>query len=347
MPALHAFDYLEAADGTAVPPVCVALGDEPFLKSLVLAELRRVVLADDDGEFSLTRFDGRTVEARSVFDELATVALFGGRRLIVIDDADEFVSAHRPALEDYVSRPKSAGVLALVVGTWPATTRLAKAVAASGLAIECKQPPAARLLKWLIGWAKRQHAAKLERDAAELLLEIAGDGLGLVDQELAKLAAAAGDKPIGVELVEQLVGGWRAKTTWDMLDAAAEGRTRQALLELERLLLAGETPIGLLGQIGSTLRRFATATRFIEQAEAAGQRVNLRLALETAGVKPIPFIMSKNEAQLRRLGRQRAGKLFQWVLDADLALKGPSSQPARARIVLEQLIARLAAGHKT
>jgi hypothetical protein len=57
--------------------------------------------------------------------------------------------------------------------------------------------------------------------------------------------------------------------------------------------------------------------------------------------------MSKNESQLRRLGRQRARKLFQWVLDADLALKGPSSQPARARIALEQLIARLAAGPTT
>ena len=157
-------------------------------------------------------------------------------------------------------------------------------------------------------------------------------------------SAAAGTKPIGVEMVEQFVGGWRAKTTWDMLDAAAEGRARQALVELDRLLLAGETPIGLLGQIGSTLRRFAAATRFIEQAEADGRRTNLRQALEAAGVKPVPFIMNKNEAQLRRVGRQRASKLFQWVLDADLALKGPSSQPARARIVLEQLIARLAEG---
>jgi DNA polymerase-3 subunit delta len=343
MPALHAFDYLEAADRTDVRPVCVAAGDEPFLKSLVLAELRCVVLAGEDGEFSLTRFDGRTAEARSVFDELATVALFGGgRRLIVVDDADDFVSEHRSALEDYVAHPRATGVLALVVQTWPSSTRLAKAVATSGLSIECKAPATPALVKWFIGRAKRQHGAKLERDAADLLLEIAGDGLGLVDQELAKLASAAGPKPITVELVEQMVGGWRAKTTWDMLDAAAEGRTQQALVELDRLLLAGETPIGLLGQVGSTLRRFASATRFIEQAEAAGRPASLRQALEAAGAKPIPFILGKNEKQLRRLGRQRAKKLFEWVLDADLALKGTSSQPARARIVLEQLIVRLA-----
>src|SRR5438552_4527791 len=107
MATLHAFDYLEAAEGTAVPPVCVAHGDEPFLKSLVLAELRRIVLGGDDGEFSLTRFDGRTVEARSVFDELATMALFGGQRLIAIDDADDFVSANRGLLENYVARPNA------------------------------------------------------------------------------------------------------------------------------------------------------------------------------------------------------------------------------------------------
>jgi DNA polymerase-3 subunit delta len=165
--------------------------------------------------------------------------------------------------------------------------------------------------------------------------------MGLLDQELAKLAAAAGQSAITAELVQQLVGGWRAKTAWDMLDAALEGRTKQALVELDRLLLSGEMPIAILGQIAASLRRFAAAARHIEQAEAAGRKTSLRQALEAAGVKPVPFIMNKAEAQLKQLGRQRAGQLLSWLLEADLALKGGSSSPPKARIVLEQLLVRI------
>jgi hypothetical protein len=66
----------------------------------------------------------------------------------------------------------------------------------------------------------------------------------------------------------------------------------------------------------------------------------LRQALERAGVKP--FLIGKVEPQLRRLGRTRAGQLYRWLLEADLALKGSSSSPARARLVLEKLIVRIA-----
>lgn len=342
MPAVHALDFLAEKTHAPAQACCVLFGDEPFLKGLALAEVRQMVLGDGEAEFALTRFDGRNAEWRSVADELFTAGLFGGgRRLVVVDDADDFVSDHRAQLEETTARVNRTGTLVLIVQSWPGNTRLAKQVAASGLAIECKSPPPARLVKWLSTLARDRHDARLERDAAETLLEIVGPELGLLDQELAKLAAAANGQPITAERVQQLVGGWRAKTAWDMLDAAVEGRTGQALIELDRLLLSGENPIAIMGQIGATLRRFAAATRFIELTEASGGRANLRQALEMAGIKS--FVVQKSEGQLRKLGRERAGQIYTWLLEADLALKGQSSAPARARTVLEQLVVRLGA----
>ena len=341
--ATTAIEYVQAKEAAAPPAVCVVFGDEPFFKRLALAELRRRVVPDGDAEFSLATFDGEAVEPRDVFDELSGVALFGsGRKLVIVEDADDFVSRHRATLEDYVARPKPSGVLVLVVKTWASNTRLYKAIESSGLQIDGSGPTAAALTKWLVGWAKTAHQAKLARDAAELLVEILGPEPGLIDQELAKLAAAGGEsREITAELVQKLVGGWRAQTTWDMLDAALAGNAASALEQLDRLLLSGEEAIGVLAQISSSLRRFAAATRVIEQQEAQGKRPNLRAALEAAGVRTASFIMDKAERQLKAVGRQRAGRLYRWLLDADLALKGQSSQKLRARLVLEQLIARL------
>jgi len=339
--ALHAIDYLADSDRHPPCPVCVVFGNEPFLKRHALARLRRDVLPGDDAEFSLATFDGPKTELGNVLDELATVAMFGGgRRLVVVDDADDFVTRYRPELEDYVARPGSTGVLVLDVKQWASNTRLYKAVAKSGLPIDCNAPAPGSLARWLAHWAKQVHGVRLASPAAELLVEMIGPELGLLDQELAKLALTAGpDGKITVEAVGRSVGSWRAKTTWEMLDAALAGNAREALVQLDRLLLAGENPVGILAQISASLRRLAAATRLVLQAEQAGRRMALGDALEQSGVKR--FVLGKAERQLRRLGRHRGARLYRWLADADLDLKGAS--PMSPELILERLIVRLAA----
>jgi len=239
-----------------------------------------------------------------------------------------------------VTKPRPSGVLVLDVKSWPATTRLYKAVAADGLMVDCGVPQAAALGKWLTSWAKQAHNLVLASAAADMLIELVGPELGLLDQELAKLALSVGeDRKVSAELVQQMVGSWRTKTAWEMLDAVLDGQVAVAMNLLDRLLSAGENPIAILGQISASLRRLAAATQLIYQAEAAGRRISLRDALQQAGVKS--FFLAKSEQQLRRLTRQRGDRLYQWLLDADLDLKGASVLPART--ILERLIVRIAA----
>lgn len=336
-----ALDYLAQPEKHAPQPVCALFGDESFLRRQAILCLRAAVLGGDDGDFSLTTFEGRDAQFSDVHEVLSTVAMFGGgRRLAVVENADDFVTRYRAQLEDYVARPSHSGVLVLDVDSLPSNTRLYKAIAAGGLLIDCGAPAPARLCKWLVDWAKQHHRVHLLAAAADMLVELIGPELGLLDQELAKLALMAGDeKKISPELVGRAVGGWRTKTTWEMLDAALDGNVGEAMLQLDRLLAAGEQPVGLLGQISASLRRFAAATRLVLQAEAARRRPNLRQALEQAGVKT--FVLQKAERQLRQLGRQRGAQLYRWLLQADLDLKGESTMPPR--LILERLIVRLAA----
>jgi DNA polymerase-3 subunit delta len=228
------------------------------------------------------------------------------------------------------------------VKTWPANTRLAKAVAADGLAIECKAPTERQLKSWLTQRAKSAHQMRLEAAAVDALLELVPPELGILVQEVDKLALMAGEtRAIDMKLVQENVGGWRARTTWDMIDAAAEGRAADALAQLDRLIAAGEKPHGLLPQIASSLRRFATAVEIVESSEQHRQRLPLREALAQAGVPP--FKLSDAERQLKQIGRSRAREITRWLLAADLAIKGHNSSDDRARTELERLIVRLAA----
>ena len=178
--------------------------------------------------------------------------------------------------------------------------------------------------------------------AAELLAEQVESELGLFDQELAKLAGLAGeDGTITAEMVRQTVGGWRRQ------DGLGHARRRAGRRYQHGAGAIGSATLGRQSAGGGVRADFVqlAAVRRRDPSDRAGRKAAPRHgpapALERAGVKP--FLLGKAEDQLRRLGRDRANRLYRWLLEADLALKGSSSSPARARLVLEQLIVRISA----
>lgn len=349
----HVFEFLESPP--KCPPLCVLFGDEEFLKRLARQQLRREVLGDSE-DSPYTTFDGEQAQWCDVADELSTVSLFGGsgKRLAIVEQADDFVSKFRDKLEHYVTKPRSGSVLILEVTAWPSNTRLYKAIHQQWLQVDCRlpqksvgkrsEPDEGRVLEWLVGWAKKAHGAILLPQAAKRLLDLVGPQLGMIDQDIAKLALfAMPPAKITPELVQDVVGGWKAKTIWEVVEAAADGKASEALRQLDLALQAGEHPQALFGQIAWSLRRFAVATRIFEASERQGERLPLRDALQQAGFRAWPQqALLDAERQIKQLGRDRSGKMLQWLLDADLALKGSHSTPDRARFVLERLFLQMA-----
>lgn len=346
--ATSGLDYLLAPAEPRGTLVAVA-GDDGFLKREVIGTLRRALCGEGDSELDWHAFEGPAAEWRDVSDAVASRSLFGGggKPVALVDDADKFVTAYRDQLEDFAKRP-AAGLVVLDVKSMPGNTRLGKAIAAGGTLVQCKTPDRGPEVakhrrdaaKWLTARAKSVHQATLGADAMEVLFDQLPMSLGVIDQEIARLALLAGETAtIDAKLAREHVGGWRVRTAWDLVDAAVEGRAADALGQLDRLLTAGEQPIGVLAQLGATLRKFAAAAAQIETTERSGGRPSLQAALKSAGFAP--FKLQDAERQLRQVGRPRATRLAQWVLDADLAMKSHNSQPTRARIELERLILRL------
>lgn len=335
--SVPAFDYLAQPGNYAPQPVCALVGAEAFLVREVLVRLRRAVLGEQDAGFSQAVFEGPKAEWQDVAAELATRAMFGpGKRLVVVEQADKFIERNREALERYVQHPSPASVLVLQAQTLAANTRLYKGIVASGLLIECKPPPRGQLAAWLVQWARQAHGVALALPAANLLIEMVGAELGVLDQEVARLTLLAGGQQarISTDVVRRAAGSWRTRSTWEMLDAALAGELAAALGQLDRLIAAGENPVGLLAQIAAAVRRLAAATRLVLAAERHGRRIRLRDALAESGVPA--FALAKTEQQLQRLGRERGQELSRWLLETDLGLKGAS--PLEPRFLLERLL---------
>lgn len=334
---MHATEFLNSAEAPTDARVIALVGEERYLKQKCLRRLTASADADDD-DLSLVRINGSHAAWRDVLAELSTLSMFGDRRIVLIEDADTFVSDNRAALERYVDQPARGSVLILDVRSFPGNTRLAKAVTRSQLRIDATELKAADLTEWLRRTAAEEYRKRLDRDAALLIIQLAGSNLGQLDQEIAKLVSLVGEaEAITVDDVTRVVGGWRLETTWAMLDAVRDNRPAFALEALAKLLNAGEAPQKTLGGTVFVFRKYAEATELARTGTPLGE------AIRTAGIHPMAAAAA--ERYLRRLGFARASRILSWLAEADHAMKGGSR--VDPQLVLERLFVQLSGAEGT
>ncbi len=330
---MHAIELLRNPGKVPIKPVYTVFGDDAFLRSETLEMIGRVVLQWEEDDLAVSRFVGDQASLADVLDEVRTLPFLSKRRVVLVEAADPFVTAHRKELETYVENPSREGILILSVKLWPSNTRLAKLVEKSGLAVECKGPHERELAPWLVHLAKSRFHTHLEEDSSRLLIELVGPEVGLLVSEVEKLAIYVGTKgKIQRDDVARTIGAGRIETIWKVLDAATTGRSALALEHLDRLLGAGEHPVGLLAAMSVSLLKVHHA------GQLRRARRDLKDACREAGIPH--HAMEKTHQQHAHLGPRRVDQLPALLLQADLDVKGSSQLTPRT--VLEKLIVRLA-----
>jgi DNA polymerase III subunit delta len=329
---MHALEWLAHGDREPLRPVYVVAGNDLYLVRESMDAIARAVFPGQDGEASLTRFSGSQASLADVLDEVTTLPFLSRRRLVIVEEADGFVSKYRSELEAYVQSPCKSGILLLQVKTWVATARLTKLVDELGLAVHCTGASAAELVPWLVEFAQKRHDVRLDTAAARLLVDLLGPEAGILASEVRKLAVYAGDaRHIESADVPKLVGAGRVETIWKTIDAATTGHARAALEHLDSLLGAGEEPVSLLAATAVSLLKIHHAGRL------RTARIDLDEACRLAGIPG--FAVEKTRKQHAHLGPARVDQLPSLLLRADLDLKGGSS--LAAGLVLEMLMVHL------
>jgi DNA polymerase III delta subunit len=213
-------------------PVYALVGPDLFLQLQAISAILRELPAD------VQRLDleGDRSELAEVLDELRSFAMFGGGKLVVIRDADPFVSKYRERLEDYLASPSTSSTLVLRLSALPSNQRIYKAIAKIGVIEPCAPPKLRELPAWAIKRANSQYKLKLDLHAAQLLVDLIGDDMGRIDNELAKLAITSDGKPVTAEQISTTTAFQREREMWDMTGELAAGRPAEALRRWRQLL---------------------------------------------------------------------------------------------------------------
>jgi len=283
----------------------VLYGDDTYLRDTHRKRIISDLAGDADPRLCLSRFDS-DAELTDVLDELRTPSLMARVRIVVVRDADAFVTTHRKALERYLDAPVAHASLILLVSNWRRGTRLDKRIRAIGEVIDCSG--GGDPVEWVSRCAAERDK-QIDREAARLLAEWVGEDRGALETEVEKLSLYAAQRQrITAEDVAELATDVAGAGAFGLINAITAGDVAEALSQLSRSLQRRGEEFRLLGGLLWHLRRSLAVKQQLE----AGRRPDLRMG---------PQARQALLGYVRRRTRTRLQADFRKLLRADLAMK--------------------------
>lgn len=283
-------------------PVYALVGKDPFLQ----LEALRTIAALLPANAQRSDFDGETAQLAAVLDEARSFSMFGGdKKLVVVRSADDFISKYREQLENYASEPSPSATLVLRVDTLAGNQRIHKLIAKTGEVITCEPPKLAELSGWVTSRATETHGVKFSTDAARLLVDLIGDDMGKLDNEIAKLALQVDGDIIKPDDVAGNVAFQREQEMYELTGALAGGDSIAALKRWRQLL---ETDPSSEFRAVTWLVMWLEDVRHVIESKRINQRPDFRKLWRYKGPQYDRFM--DNCTQLGDAGYRRAVDLL-------------------------------------
>lgn len=244
------------------------LSGETFLAEEAIDRIRAEAETDPLSEASF----GGDAAAAEILGALDTPSLLGGRRLVVVRDAQDLTKDAVEVLTRYVEAPAPSAVLVLVA---TGRTKLDSAVKGAGR-ITLEAPKGRRLVAW-IRERGREHKLRVDDRAGWALLDSVGTELRDLDAALEQLSTALGvGASVGAAEVRTAFPRLADERVFAFQDAVGERRLPVAMTALRRLLEQGDEPLMVFGALSSQIRRMLRARRSADVcAKAVGDAMGL------------------------------------------------------------------------
>jgi DNA polymerase-3 subunit delta len=311
--------------------IYVIAGKDDSLVSSRCEKLLDSLIEQSQKAMGLFNADSDSTPVTEILDELRTAPFLTDKRIVVVKQADDFITENRELLETYFDNPCSTGVLVLTVSSWKSNTKLAKKLPDIGELIGVEPLQRRELPQHLIAYASDTHDKKISRNAAELLIEITGDELTRLYSEIDKLALFADkEKTITEKHIESLIGHNRLFNAFSVIDSIIAGEAYQAIERLRGMFADDKSAeYTIVGAFAFHFRRMFNAKVLLGKGEGTGQVM-----------KKLQIWSNKDKffEQLNKIPLKQIGKYLQQLAETDYAIKTGRTQ---APVAMEQMVLSL------
>jgi DNA polymerase III subunit delta len=238
-------------------------GEDQFRKEEEGKSLVEMHLDPATRDFNFDSLRGGEVAVETLASVLATPPMMAQWRVVLLRDMEALASNSRArqVLLDVASKPPP-GLALILLATPPrgSEAKLYKELRRLARSVDFPAIDPNDVPGWLVEWTARKHERTLTEEAARALGAAVGTDLGVLAQELAKLASLVEEgSPIGVEAVRAAGTEIPAEDRWEWFDRVGRRDLAGALGALGTLFGQGETGVGLTIGLATHLLRVGVA----------------------------------------------------------------------------------------
>lgn len=219
-------------------------GEEHYLIRQYRNKLKKALAAEDD-TMNYSMFEGDDVNVKEIIDLAETLPFFAERRVIFIEGSKLFKSAG-DELAEYMETLPETTYFVFVEEEVDKRSRLFKAVAKRGNAVEFVKQTDEVLMKWVAGRIAKE-GKNITQAAYKAFIAKTGTDMENIEKELEKLICYTMDKSvIEPEDVEAITTEQISNKVFDMVDAIAMHKQKAAMDMYYDLLALREAPLRIL-----------------------------------------------------------------------------------------------------
>lgn len=238
-------------------------GEDHFRKEEAVRALIDAHLDPGTKDFNYDPIRGSEVDAETLASLIATPPMMAEWRVVVLRGVEGLTqSKHaREVLLRAVQSPPP-GLALIMSATVPdgSKAKVYRELAKFGRSVEYRAISQTDAPGWIVERAREEHGVDFELDAARALAGAIGSNLGVLVQELDKLAEFVGDrKTVTRDDVDAAGTSLPSQDFWGWCDYVCERRLDEAVRTLPVLLSQGESGVRIVIQLSTSLLRIGVA----------------------------------------------------------------------------------------
>lgn len=254
---LKAFEkHLEGSFPHHFSNLYMILAKDEGERKIAVEKLLNFLLADSkDRSLSLVNFDGEKLDLESVFSELNTNSLFGGKRVILVHNGDKLQKKQMEAFQHYFAHPSRKHYLAISAASINRNTNFYKQAEKAGVIFDQGEEKPwekeKRLVEWIFGRVA-ENKKQISPQVCQCLIKQIGTDQILLEQELQKLFCFASDRQeITLQDLSAVCVSVNIESVWQLGDALFRKDAKTSLKIMKDQLDDGVVLLTLLRQIRS------------------------------------------------------------------------------------------------
>ncbi len=314
-------------------------GVETFLMHHYTERLRKLLVDELTESFNFHKLTAETFDVRSFSEAVENLPMMANNTFVWVDDVDffKFPEDDREKMQEVLSDIPEYCCVVFTYETvpWKPDKRLKKlwdAVSKNASIVEfAKQDQ-----RDLIAWIGRHFAANGKTITPELsgyLIELTGGTMTALSGEISKICAYSDAPTVVKSDIDAVVEPVLDAVVFQMTDLLSQGDYGKALLKLQQLLKMQQEELGILGAIGSHIRKLSAARTLLDQGKGSSDLMRLY------GPNQMwEFQAKKMMTAARRFSSRFCAAAAELVMETDRKIKTSYDEPGR---LLEILLLRL------